>query len=64
MKAKMHEIALKREVVPEEQDSFTKMLENACKAFPNLSRQQGMYLVLDALRARRKRELPVEDDAE
>jgi hypothetical protein len=40
------------------------MLENACKAFPNLSRQQGMYLVLDALRARRKRELPVEDDAE
>jgi len=64
VKAKMHEIALKREVVPEEQDSFTKMLENACKAFPNLSRQQGMYLVLDALRARRKRELPVEDDAE
>jgi len=60
----MHEIALQREVVPAEHDSFTKMLENACKAFPNLSRQQGMHLVLDALKAKRRRRLWVDDDAE
>ncbi len=60
----MHEIALQREVVPDEQDSFTKMLENACKAFPNLSREQGMHLVLDALKAKRRRQLPEDNDAE
>ena len=64
LKAIMHEIALQREVVPDEQDSFTKMLENACKAFPNLSREQGMHLVLDALKAKRRRQLSGDDDAE
>ena len=64
LEAIMHEIALQREVVPEEQDSFTKMLEDACKAFPNLSREQSMHLVLDALKAKRRRQLSVDDDAE
>jgi len=64
LKAIMQEIALQREVVPDEQDSFTKMLENACKAFPNLSREQGMHLVLDALKAKRRRQLSGDDDAE
>jgi hypothetical protein len=62
LKTIMHEIALKREVVSEEQDSFTKMLQNTCKAFPNLSRAKVMNLVLDALKAKRKRELSTDDD--
>jgi len=64
LKTIMHEIALKREVVPEDRDSFTTMLENACKAFPNLSRAQGMHLVLDALQAKHRRQLPADDEAE
>jgi hypothetical protein len=40
------------------------MLENTCKAFPNLSRAQGMHLVLDALQAKRRRQLSADDDAE
>ena len=64
LKAIMQEIALKREVVPDEQDSFAKMLENTCKAFPNLSREQGMHLVLNALQAKRRRQLSGDDDAE
>lgn len=64
LKMIMHEIALKREVVPEEQDAFTKMFGNTCKAFPNLSRAQGMHLVLDALQAKRRRQLSADDDAE
>jgi hypothetical protein len=64
LKAIMHEIALKREVVPEDRDSFTTMLENACKAFPNLSRAQGMHLVLAALQAKHRRQLPADDEAE
>ncbi len=47
LKTIMHEIALKREVIAEEQDAFTKMLENTCKAFPNLSREQGMLMALE-----------------
>ena len=64
LKAIMHELALQREVVPDEQDLFTKMLENTCKAFPNLSREQGMHLALDALKAKRKRQLSADEDAE
>ena len=65
MKAIMQQVALSREVVPEEQESFIKMVENACKAFPNLSRQQGMLLALDALRAKRKRQpVSMDDEAE
>jgi hypothetical protein len=64
LKAIMYEIALKREVVPEEQDSFAKMLENTCKAFPNLSRAQGMHLVLNALQAKRRRQLSADDESE
>ena len=33
LQAIMHEIALQREVVPEEQDSFTKMLETLARRF-------------------------------
>ena len=62
LKAIMHEVALQREVVPDEEESFTKMLENACRAFPNLSREQGMHLVLDALKAKRRRQLSVDDE--
>lgn len=63
VRAMMHEMALKREVVPEDRASFTEMFENACKAFPHLSREQGMHLVLDALKAKRKRLILEEVDA-
>jgi hypothetical protein len=58
----MQEVALTREVVHDEQESFTKMLENTSKAFPALSRKQAMQLVLDALKAKQKRQLPTMDD--
>ena len=58
----MQEVALTREVVPDEQASFTNMLENTSKAFPALSRKQAMQLVLDALKSKHKRELPMTDD--
>jgi len=61
----MHEVAIKREVDTEEQESFAKMLANACKSFPNLSREQGMHLALNALKAKRRRQLPpIDDEAE
>jgi hypothetical protein len=63
MKEIMHEAALSREVVPEERDAFINMFQNTCKAFPHLSKQQGMNLALDALKAKRKRELLAEDEA-
>jgi hypothetical protein len=60
----MQEVALTREVVPDEQASFANMLENTSKAFPALSRKQAMRLVLDALKSKHKRQLPAtEDDA-
>ena len=58
----MQEVALTREVVPDEQASFTNMLENTSKAFPALSRKQAMQVVLDALKSKHKRELPMTDD--
>jgi hypothetical protein len=58
----MQEVALTREVVPDEQASFTNMLENTSKAFPALSRKQAMQLVLDALKSKHKRELPMTDE--
>jgi hypothetical protein len=58
----MQEVALTREVVPDEQTSFTNMLENTSKAFPALSRKQAMQLVLDALKSKHKRELPMTDE--
>jgi hypothetical protein len=62
MKEIMHEAALSREVVPEERDAFIKMFQNTCRAFPNLSKQQGMNLALDALKAKRKRQLLTEGE--
>ncbi len=65
VKTIMQEVALTREVVPDEQASFTKMLENTSKAFPTLSREQAMQLVLDALRAKQRRQpLTTDDDAD
>ena len=58
----MQEVALTREVIPDEQAWFTNMLENTSKAFPALSRKQAMQLVLDALKSKHKRELPMTDD--
>jgi hypothetical protein len=64
MKDIMHEVALSREIVPEERDSFVNMLENTCKAFPNLSKQQGMHLALVALKAKRRRQSSLDEDFE
>ncbi len=58
----MHEVAITREVDTEEQELFTRMLANACKSFPNLSREQGMHLALNALKAKRRRQPPPIDD--
>jgi hypothetical protein len=61
----MHEVAVKRQVDAEEQETFAKMLANACKSFPNLTREQGMHLALNALKAKRRRQSPlIEDEAE
>ena len=62
VKTIMQEVALTREVVPDEKASFTTMLENTSKAFPALSRKQAMQLVLDALKSKHKRQLPTTDD--
>ena len=65
LKKMMQEVALTREVDPGEQESFTRMLANTCKAFPNISREQGMHLVLDALKAKHRRQpAGTDDDAE
>jgi hypothetical protein len=62
VKTIMQEVALTREVIPDEKASFTNMLENTSKAFPALSRKQAMQLVLDALKSKHKRQLPTTDD--
>ncbi len=60
----MQEVALTREVVPDEKVSFTKMLENTSKAFPTLARKQAMQLVLDALKAKQRRQPQTADEDE
>jgi hypothetical protein len=62
VKTIMQEVALTREVIPDEKASFTNMLENTSKAFPGLSRKQAMQLVLDALESKHRRLLPMTDD--
>ena len=62
VKTIMQEVALTREVVPDEQVSFTKMLKDTSKAFPTLSREQAMQLVLDALKAKQRRQPPMTDE--
>ena len=62
VKTIMQEVALTREVIPDEKASFTNMLENTSKAFPGLSRKQAMQLVLDALESKHRRQLPMTDD--
>jgi hypothetical protein len=62
VKTIMQEVALTREVIPDEKASFTNMLENTSKAFPALSRKQAMQLVLDALKSKHRRQLSTTDD--
>jgi hypothetical protein len=50
-------VAVARQVTEEERSPFIKMLENTSRAFPHLPREQSMRLALDALNAKRKRQL-------
>lgn len=55
VKSIMKDVALARQVVHGEQEVFRNMLDNAFKAFPGLSQDKGAALILEALKAKRKR---------